>query len=119
MIRVGNFRDQTAHLRVLAVADLDVVIAVTLAHHAMEPARDRKDVALRNAERVRERGNPRRLIPVIVLPNAARIVDLHEVGIRNRYPMTHVYPGEHTRLDRPSLHAGLDFVLCREAAAEP
>jgi len=57
--------------------------------------------------------------PVIVLPDAGRIVELHEVGIRDRCPVTHVYPGEHTRLDRPSLHAGLDFVLCREAAAEP
>ena len=94
-------------------------LTVTLARHEMEPARGRKDVALRNAERVRERGNPRRLRPVIVLPDAGWIVELREVGIRNRCPMTHVYLGEHTRLDRQSLHAGLDFVLCREAAAEP
>ena len=54
----------------LGFADLNVIIAVTLSRHEMEPARGRKDVALRNAERVRERGNPRSPRPVIVLPDA-------------------------------------------------
>src|SRR5437762_1384058 len=70
----------------LGFADLNVIIAVTLSRLEMKAARGGKDVALPNAERVRERGNPRCLIPVIFFPTPA-----HRRASRGRHtqPVSH------------------------------